>query len=557
MTKIKLSFFTLFFLSAYFLCAENFTIQSYDVKVNLHTDGSATVEEVIKLNFHKSSRGIFREIPMKYKFEDQTQKLLLGEVSVEGHPHVIKTSGSNYIIRIGDRNVYLDGDQVYRLTYTLENLILKASDHHAFQYNLIADWDTTIDSVSYEVILPENIDLRYYDYRIFTGQDGADERNASIQKSRNKIYGSSYSPLAPNENITIAIKFPVDYFKFPPPPPPIYTTDKTWLPTLFLPFLAIFGFIKFRQKPDLPLTSAPTYYPPDNISPSELGTFLDGRVHVRDLIALLPFWANKGLIQIVDQSAGVKDNNLYFKKVKQIPDDFPEYQKIIYNKIFEDTDFVALSELDKKIYTVIGPARKAIKNLLHERDLYDSREKQLFHSPTILWSSLGLVVLSITIMAAFGWVLTGLCLILTAIVLFVIYFIPPKRSEKGRLLNNKIKHFSEFLKHGDEQQMSAISRQDQHYFLMLFPYAIALGIDKEWMARLESFDLPAPYWYTSDNSSLASQPRFADFSQQFDVAHISSVFSSMPRSSGGSGGYSGGSSGGFSGGGVGGGGGSW
>jgi len=94
----------------------------------------------------------------------------------------------------------------------------------------------------------------------------------------------------------------------------------------------------------------------------------------------------------------------------------------------------------------------------------------------------------------------------------------------------------------------------------MYPYAIAFGIDKTWLQNMKSHDLAAPYWYTYDNShSSSSRPTYNDFSKDFDVPEIKSVFTSYPASASGSSG-SGGSSGGFSGGaggGFGGGGGSW
>lgn len=101
--------------------------------------------------------------------------------------------------------------------------------------------------------------------------------------------------------------------------------------------------------------------------------------------------------------------------------------------------------------------------------------------------------------------------------------------------------------------MSSLSQQYPEYFERLFPYAVAFGLEKSWMDRMETYDIDPPYWYGYHENSN-SRPVMGDFSQSFDVQEIKSVFTSYPQStSSSSGGFSGGSAGG----GYGGGGSSW
>ncbi|NJO90354.1 MAG: DUF2207 domain-containing protein, partial [Chloroflexia bacterium] len=59
------------------------------------------------------------------------------------------------------------------------------------------------------------------------------------------------------------------------------------------------------------------YYIPDNISPPEVGFIWDGKLHKRDLIALIYHWAAKGYLKISGMNTDEKD--LTLTKLKDLP----------------------------------------------------------------------------------------------------------------------------------------------------------------------------------------------------------------------------------------------
>jgi uncharacterized membrane protein len=92
-------------------------------------------------------------------------------------------------------------------------------------------------------------------------------------------------------------------------------------------------------------------------------------------------------------------------------------------------------------------------------------------------------------------------------------------------------------------------------FEKFLPYAMALGVEKNWSKAFQGIMTEPPQWYRGG----AFGPQFYPytFTNSLGVlsAHAGTVFASAPRSSGGSGFGFGGGGGGFSGGGFGGGGG--
>ena len=124
------------------------------------------------------------------------------------------------------------------------------------------------------------------------------------------------------------------------------------------------------------------------------------------------------------------------------------------------------------------------------------------------------------------------------------------------MLKKHLKGLHRFLTQGDTQITAREVKKNPQYFEQLYPYAIALGIDKTWVERMKESDIPTPRWYGYENEEHnRANFNLKNFSQEFDIPEIKSAFTSVPpRSTGGSRG-SGSRSG--AGGGFGGGGGAW
>ncbi|MBT8189937.1 MAG: DUF2207 domain-containing protein, partial [Bacteroidia bacterium] len=306
------------------LKSQAYTIQNYDVNVSINKDGSIDINEIIDLTFEEERRGIKRDVPKKIEINGIKKRTHLSNVSVKDKEYKVLSEGNDNIIRIGNKDKFLTGPQRYELSYTVSNTLIFEEDHIAFQYNVINGWDTTIDHVSYTIELPEEIDIRYNNYVVVTGQTGGNERNASITRDGVNIFGESVKPLSPEENITVAIKLPVDYIAKPPPPVPLYKKDKTWL--IPLAFIAWFiGFFRRRSKIEIGEISD-VHFPPDGFSPAEVGAYYDNKVNTQDIISLLPYWANKGIIKILGSEDPEMNDDLFFSKIKELPHNTPEYE---------------------------------------------------------------------------------------------------------------------------------------------------------------------------------------------------------------------------------------
>ena len=98
------------------------SISLYEVKIDISEDSRVTVLETITYDFGDNSRrGIFRNIPVKYKtpYGNRVVELKLVSVSRDGFPeeYTDKKSGRDRAVKIGDPDVYIEGEHVYRITY--------------------------------------------------------------------------------------------------------------------------------------------------------------------------------------------------------------------------------------------------------------------------------------------------------------------------------------------------------------------------------------------------------------------------------------------------------
>lgn len=125
--------------------------------------------------------------------------------------------------------------------------------------------------------------------------------------------------------------------------------------------------------------------------------------------------------------------------------------------------------------------------------------------------------------------------------------IMPARTLQGTRALEGVLGFEEFLTRVEVDRFDRVIKTPE-LFEKFLPYAMALGVEKNWAQAFESIVTTAPAWY--QGSDLAQFNTRGFTSRMGDMAsRAGSTMTSAPRSSGGSGFSSGGSSGGGFGGG--------
>ena len=564
MLKPLWSIFILLLLSLSLCADDGFIIKSYHVEVLLQEDGVIKVIEDIEVDFKEQRRGIFRRIPTVYNANGNDQyKIEIGDIEVSDWNYKVSNKGNEKEIRIGDADRYLTGLQKYRITYRAYGAIARYDSSDEFYWNIIGpEWEVPISAASYSVRFPYGWSSKIKNYKATAGRYGA-LTILPDTLTDNLIQNSLPVSLNPSEGISVSFEIPkgllpVELRRHQGKSEETFGVQQQpnkWL-SLIPAGLAALLFGQWRQRGRRQPESTDIvdqYYPPEGMSPAQVGTFYDYKVNRRDIISLLPYWGDRGYIKMRQINEDV-----YFEKLKNLDPDEPAYAHDLYNKIFESSDSTLLSSLNQKMYNTMSGVASKLRKEVKSKELYDQRAVQLFHSGFMIALAIGFIALAIFLMIGLNAIVIGVGFLILGLFSGVIHFLQPKLSDKGHAMQEHLVGLYRFLKSPDPDRLSTLTREKPSYISQLFPYALAFGLDREWEEYFKERDYGAPEYYIHSTGVYHGlQPNFGNFTKDFNPRSIEKVFYSAPAShnSSGGGGFSGGGSvgGGFGGGG----GGSW
>jgi len=548
----------IFIFLSLFSYAQDFSISNFDINIEINSDGSLLVEETINVFFHKRKRGIFREIENTYEVNNGTLYLDVTDIDIKDHQYKVDKNKNKVSIRIGSPEAYITGSQQYKINYKIKNGILPYPEHQEFHYDLTGNqWNAPIDKVSFKIKLPKGITFGTDDLKVTGGRQNETLDIAEIKQiDPRTIIGKSLYPLKKYNGITAAIKLPKRYLEvarndvsfFKEGTKKEEKSEEPWYMILPLSLLGLFiaFWRKMRNNGFIPEDQGVQTYPPEGLTSAHLGGFVDQTSDTRDIVSLLPYWGGEGFIEM--KQIG---EEIYLYKIKNLPPDFPEYEHIIFDRLFQDSEVSKISDLTTKFYTTLHKARTLLTDEVELQDYYNPEYVNVFRGPKFIIFPLTMLAIGVICLFYFQITSLGIGFILAGIGGIVLRFFKLPLSAKGAKLKSEINAFKAFLKNPDETLLEKVVNDDPKYFDKMFPFAVALGIEKSFLKNLEPHMMLAPYWYYNEVQNNS----FSNFSSSFQPEVIQSAFNSVPQSA--SGGSSGG--GGFSSGsGVGGGGGgSW
>lgn len=535
------------------------TIQNYDVNININTDGTINVTEVINYDFGTNSKhGIFRYInTTKVNEENKRFKLKISdpEISMDGQPGYIfkqTDSGDKVEFKIGDPKILISGAHTYLISYKVAGALTYFSDHTELYWNSIGfDWPVPINNLNVTVRVPDSVNPNDIRVTCYTGQKGSTSTECSPNVTQENMATFARSNLNPGEDITIVVGLPTGHVQVLEPEEDkpsileqifaivlmIVVPIATILWYLVLPISILIKWIKAKrntsqkQKIVAAWFESPSFKNGEMMNPSEVGALIDYQVDDRDIVAMIIWLAQKGYLKITK----IEDNNYLLTKIKEYDDGVldPHEEKVM-NLIFKNkVQSITTKELkdSQTIYTGLNKFKSDVVKKLYNQELF---EKDPIRQGT-LYSVLGVV----------GFLTFNFILGLAAMILGKKTV---KRTDFGIEKYSEAVSLKNFLTSQDEQL--DFQAQNQMFFEKLLPYATAFGVEKVWIQKFKDILTYQADWYEGD--SLAN----INFLSKNLVTSVSAA-SRAPSSSSSSGfssGFSGGSSGG---GGGGGGGGSW
>lgn len=350
--------------------AQDLEISSFDVEIEVAPDNSYHIRETIEVEFYnRSLHGIFRKIPSRTYFGKPVH---IGEIEVPGREYQQSSEGGMVNLRIGDPAATVSPREVYTISYSYP----LGDDHNRemdeFYWNIVGtEWEVPIRMVNFRIEMPEAFDREALSFTCgYAGSTVDANCPVEFQVRGNTISGVLEMPLSPYQGLTLALPLPEGYYSEVQPEGRLIYAILPFLPFLYgaVLVLAILIYILFgRGKPLIP---AVQFYPPEGFNPAEAGYIHDGRVDPYDITALFVYWADRGLLSIIEEEekGGLFKNKrirkISFRKERKLPDNAPEHERLLFNGLFRHADsegLVELGTLKDKIYIDINNAKHSIE----------------------------------------------------------------------------------------------------------------------------------------------------------------------------------------------------
>jgi len=474
----------------------------------LNLDGSISVHQVISYNFQGAKRdNVDLWLPTKYSDSNQNNyklKIFLSSVSDNvNNIGSFKTELKDDYLKVSYKmeNRYFADRTIFIVDYVAEGVVRFGLNEDYFYWNATGNvWPLTIKQSVIKIILPRKIVANTDQLSCLYGAPGKELkcRSAVIEKAQSQLMFLFENPfeIFSGESTRASFTLPKGTIYEPTLMEMIRGfVDRNWIALAPFPVLIIF-LILWRQRGRDPRSSGNIEIqigPPPDLSPAEIGTVLDEKVHGLDVTAEIFYLASRGYFRITrvfNQSA----DDFLFTKLGEIRYSETEFQQTILNTIFANDNQVHLSELASNF----AVNRSAIFKQIYESTV----AKGLFpHSP----AKIRALYVSVAVALALGGFYTSFAYfngniygyassILSGIFITVMAMAMPRRSKKGVSVRERIIGFKYFLIGGTDISSGALAK-NQSQFENYLSYSIVLSVEKDWAYQYKNVFISPLSWY--------------------------------------------------------------
>jgi uncharacterized membrane protein len=566
--------FSLFLFSpALALSTRELRIENFQSEVLVMADGTIDVTENIQAHFVGGPwHGLYRTIPVEYVTPQGLNYSLVLEVRriTDGSGRALKyeTSRERHYRKL---KIYVpDADnttQTISIEYAVSDALRFFDDHDELYWNVTGDdWDVPIHAASARIILPEGTtNIRA---NVFTGAYRSRAQNADVDVAGNGVEVRTREPLRLHEGLTVAVAFDKGFVHEPGAADKVALFFRSnWPLGLPLATFVVMFYLWWTKGRDPRLRPiAAQYAPPDQLTPAEAGTLVDNSADMRDITATIVDLAVRGYIAIEEhqreQMLGLmhsKDYNFILKKERAEWAELKAHEQALLAGLFTmgtAGETVSMSSLENHFYTNLPGIRSNIFDSLVTHGYYNRRPDAVRSSYIAVGAVVGFLVVfggvkmaSSLGMAPLTFIAAG---VLTGAMICGFGWFMPAHTEQGARTLEGVLGFEDFLVHVEAERFNTMIKTPQ-MFEKFLPFAMALGVEKNWSKAFQGILTQPPEWYRGSSYGPGFYPIMFTNDLSSMSSRVSSVMTAAPRSSGGSGFGGGGSSGGGFGGGGGGG----
>ena len=555
------------------LTTHELRIENFHSDVIVMPDGSVDVTETIQAHFFGTNwHGLYRSIPVEYVTPQGFNYSLFLNVK-----HV--TDGSGRSLKFDSSRerhyrklkIYIEGadnsTQTISIEYTVSDALRFIDDHDEFYWNVTGDeWTAPIHAASARVVLPTGTTgIRA---NVFTGAYRSRAQDADAEIAANGVEVHTREPLGIREGLTIAVAFDKGFVHEPTAADKISLFLRSNWPLVLPVFAFVIMFYLWWTKGRDPRLRpiAAQYEPPDQLTPGEAGTLVDNSADMRDITASIVDLAVRGYITIEEHQKDTmlglmhhKDYNFIARKDRSEWAKLKPHEQTLLAGLFSSGtvgESVPMSSLENHFYTSLPGIKNNLFGSLVTHGYYKQRPDTVRSTYLGIGGVVGFLLVfgGLKLAASMGMAPPAFLIagVLTGAIIAGFGWFMPAHTEQGARALEGVLGFEDFLVHVESDRFNKMIKTPE-MFEKFLPFAMALGVEKNWSKAFQGILKEPPDWYRGSSYGPNFYPIYFVNDLNYMSTQASSVMTSAPRSSGGSG--FGGGGGGSSGGGFGGGGG--
>jgi len=483
--------------------AKSWTIDSMDVVLDVLKDSDILVSETVTFNFEGSYSYVGRVIPTRNLEYLKDIKVFQNGVQLpQGSgpgTYDVFNEGGNRVIQLNF--ALTDARATWTIEYRAQGAIFYFDEGDELRwYVLDADTPVPIGRVTATVKLPGDVSPDQLFPALQTGPSV--ETDVARPGGGTVVFEGIGLPAYTNFWTVTGFPKGVVDFKWTIKRVFSWIVPKVGFALPIAAFLIMLLMWRRRGR-DEPAAVHATYVsePPSDLPPGVAGALIDESVDIREVTATIVDLARRGYFDMIEDKvgglAGIFGASVTtFRKLKPF-EDLQGFERKVADSLFAGHgDTVTSKDLKDKFYVHMAPIIDEIYNSVTRRKLFVDNPQKVrakWVGYSVLLTVLLGVLITIMIMTdipGWGYFLFGS--IVTVVIVFAFGRAMPQRTALGAEEQRKWEAFRNYLRdlrRFDDMETARAA------FEKYLPYAIAFGVEKDWVRRFKDVQVPPPTWY--------------------------------------------------------------
>ncbi|MBN1632031.1 MAG: DUF2207 domain-containing protein [Thermoleophilia bacterium] len=485
--------------------AKDWRIDNIDVVLDVQENGDVLVDETVTFTFEGNYHFVALDIPLANipnGISDIEVRDANGVALPKGDEN---TPGTYMVYEQSDMKALevhfdlTDATETWTFHYRAKQMIMFFDVGDELRWYVFdAVTPVPIGAVKATVKLPGEVPTERMTQAVQAGYGV--ETNVTSPAASTMVYQASDIPAY--TNFWIVTGFPKDVVKF------TWTARRVaefLIPKLgfLLPIITLLSMLLIWRKRgrDEPGQVYASYVsePPTALAPGLAGALIDEKVDTKEVIATIVDLARRGYIEITDTAKQGKAGKAMTIFTRRKPlDDLQGFEAAVAKALFDakHPDQVTTNDLKNHFYVHVEPITNQVYDEVTKTGLFFKNPKKARSR----WIGYGIALAAILAVLTFilfsvelsgwGWFMLGSIVSVIIVLVFAPHM--PQRTPKGAQEQRRWLAFRNYLQ--DLTRFDDMTSAKENFEKYL-PYAIAFGVEKDWVRRFESLTVSSPDWY--------------------------------------------------------------